>query len=254
MTHQTRKVKRLSILAQHIRLLGEAKGITSTKALAAEIDVTERAIWKAKAELRAHDTLNAGSAENVDSTLNEGSVQAERSFSPPLSACSAEQKEIPPTPPKEKYIPRTTVENPSSVAAREVRCDASTKGTSTSIDWRAVSDRCLEALGAAGDPLAVGLIAVNEPLGWISAGADLDLDVLPTIRRVAAQVAAKGSRIGSWAYFAKPVAEAKARRLAGLPAVNVIPMPARESIQDVLARRKARKAAEAAAAMEAAHG
>lgn len=88
------------------------------------------------------------------------------------------------------------------------------------IDWKPVSAACLAAIGTAADPLAIGLMAVAEPLAWIAEGADLDLDVLPAIRKLAAQKAARGERIGSWAYFAKAVAANKASRLAGLPKVD----------------------------------
>ncbi len=88
------------------------------------------------------------------------------------------------------------------------------------LDWKSISTACLNAIGEAADPLAIGLMAVNEPLGWIANGADLDADVLPAIRKLAAQKAAKGERIGSWAYFAKAVAANRASRIAGLPAVE----------------------------------
>lgn len=250
MTDHTRKVKRLSILAQHIRLLGEAKGITSTKALAAEIDVTERAIWKAKAELRAHDTLNDGSAEHVDSTLNNGSVQTERSFSPSLNDGSAEQKEIPPKPPKEKYIP--TVENPTHVefeAAREVCL-----GDGVFADERTIRHRDftislpgllmgVQASGASSDE--VRAFAVAQALQWaaeLAAGGDRRT-ILPA--RMANALAASFMHAHNRAQIHGTRVEA-AKTVVPFPARQ--PEPQRRGLMDeIRARRAAREQAEAAA-------
>lgn len=85
--------------------------------------------------------------------------------------------------------------------------------------WEIVSQACMTAIGAAADPGAVGLIAVGEPQAWIAEGADLELDVLPAIRKLAAQQIAKGGTISGWNYFARAVAQQKANRLAKLPVV-----------------------------------
>lgn len=86
--------------------------------------------------------------------------------------------------------------------------------------WEIVSQACMEALGAAADPMAFGLMAVAEPQAWIAEGASLELDIVPAIRAAAARQIAKGLTVSGWGYFAKPVAQLKANRLAGLPAVK----------------------------------
>lgn len=86
--------------------------------------------------------------------------------------------------------------------------------------WEIVSQACMEALGAAADPMSFGLIAVAEPQSWIAEGASLELDIVPAIRAAAAKQIAKGLTVSGWNYFAKPVAQLKANRLAGLPAVK----------------------------------
>lgn len=83
--------------------------------------------------------------------------------------------------------------------------------------WELISQACMTAIGAAADPNAIGLIAVGEPQAWIADGADLELDVLPAIRKLAAQQIARGGTINGWNYFARAVAQHKANRLAGLP-------------------------------------
>lgn len=65
-----------------------------------------------------------------------------------------------------------------------------------------------------------GMIAIPEPLGWIKAGANLEIDILPTLAKVAAKAAAKGTKISTWGYFNKPVAEAVAARKSGAQIVE----------------------------------
>lgn len=82
-------------------------------------------------------------------------------------------------------------------------------------------DRMIEAAGdcLANPCNAQGLLTEATPVMWIENGCDLERDILPTLR--AAAVTRKGKRIATWAYFTGMVAEAKAKRLAGLPNVEV---------------------------------
>lgn len=64
----------------------------------------------------------------------------------------------------------------------------------------------------------MGLLSVATPLMWLKEGADLDLDVIPTLK--AADKKYHGKRIKNWSYFTPMVAEAKAKREAGLPSVE----------------------------------
>jgi len=63
-----------------------------------------------------------------------------------------------------------------------------------------------------------GLLNLSIPQMWIDQGADLEKDVLPALRAVGKR--AHGKRINTWNYFTRAVAEAKAAREAGLPAVE----------------------------------
>ena len=67
---------------------------------------------------------------------------------------------------------------------------------------------------------------LSIPLGWIAAGADLELDILPTLEVIGRR--AHGQGIGTWGYFSSPVAAAVQARKAGFPDV---PMPAGNPVQ-----------------------
>ena len=82
-------------------------------------------------------------------------------------------------------------------------------------DLNELSDLCLEAAGdAMADPArSTGVMVMSTPLSWIKSGADLQLDILPTLKAKAAN-RPKGS-VMAWAYFTAAVMEAKARREQG---------------------------------------
>lgn len=82
--------------------------------------------------------------------------------------------------------------------------------------------RRLESL--AGDALAdpansPSLINPSPIAAWLDAGAHPELDIAPAVQATAAR--AKRRSIRSWEYFARQVAEYKARRENGLPAVEL---------------------------------
>ena len=83
-----------------------------------------------------------------------------------------------------------------------------------------LSDRLLDAASPclASQAIAPGLAAMTDPQIWLEQGCDLERDVLPAIRAVLAR---GKTGIASWSYFTKSVAENRARRLAGLPAVQI---------------------------------
>lgn len=89
-------------------------------------------------------------------------------------------------------------------------------------DLKVLSDRLFEVAGPVmtSQAIAPGLAAMTIPLMWIECGCDLDRDIIPAIAAIV--VRAKGKKISSWDYFTRPVSEAKARREAGLPAVELI--------------------------------
>jgi SOS-response transcriptional repressor LexA len=82
------------------------------------------------------------------------------------------------------------------------------------VDVEAVYARVIEAANGSLNPLSRHM-AVNDVLGWMNAGADLDLDIIPAVKRVAHRKT-PGS-IKTLGYFAGAVAEERDRRLKGLP-------------------------------------
>jgi len=101
-------------------------------------------------------------------------------------------------------------------------------------------DRMVEAAGGClAEPCnSQGLLTEATPVMWLESGCDFERDVLPTLR--AASVSRKGKRIKTWAYFTNMIAEAKAKRLAGMPTFDVgkprsqtyTPAPRRRELTD----------------------
>lgn len=91
---------------------------------------------------------------------------------------------------------------------------------------KARCDRALALIGA--DAAKSPVWALTADLQrWIHAGADFESDILPAIAECMAKRKEKGEGAPSgWRYFEKPVAEARQRRLAGLPARSVNGAPA----------------------------
>jgi len=78
-----------------------------------------------------------------------------------------------------------------------------------------LADCLIEAAGASIDPTRYGLQDLSRPFAWLADGCDLDLDILPAVRRVAAR--ASPMAIKGWNYFDGPVADAKANRTKPMP-------------------------------------
>lgn len=93
--------------------------------------------------------------------------------------------------------------------------DNTTLNDAREISFDELDSELKAAAGEAIDPTSYGILHVAVVRSWLAAGADLRLDVLPTIRAKCA--AAKKQSIRSWAYFTQAVADALARRRAELP-------------------------------------
>lgn len=61
----------------------------------------------------------------------------------------------------------------------------------------------------------LGLLALTTPQMWLESGADLHLDILPTLQAYAVKY--RGKKIRTWDYFTEAIARCKAARDAGLP-------------------------------------
>lgn len=87
-----------------------------------------------------------------------------------------------------------------------------------------LEDALRTAAGEALNPTQPGLSVLSVPLSWLEQGADLERDVLPTIRDICAR--ASPGTINAWKYFTNPVAQAKANRTTPLPEATHDPRPA----------------------------
>lgn len=89
-------------------------------------------------------------------------------------------------------------------------------------DYEKLADQLTAASAPAiGNPAAYpSLLNLSAPMMWLNQGADLELDILPTVAEVARKRAGK-QKITSWEYFTSAVANAKAKRENGLPVVDV---------------------------------
>lgn len=94
---------------------------------------------------------------------------------------------------------------------------------SSRVSDKELSARLEEAAGAClKNPAATpGLLLMSEPRRWLDQGCDLELDILPALRAVAAK-RPPGS-VGGWAYFTNAVADAKATRTAPMAAGTASP-------------------------------
>lgn len=114
------------------------------------------------------------------------------------------------------------------------------------MSYDALQDKLLGAAnGAMADPaIAPGLANLQIPIMWLEHGADLERDVLPTIAEVAGRMKNQQTRrrISNWNYFTNAVAEAKARREAGLPSVSVVTSGVVGDVRETQAQRISRLA------------
>lgn len=77
-----------------------------------------------------------------------------------------------------------------------------------------------EAAGGAIDDTRPRMEILSEPRAWLAAGADLHADVLTTIRALSAGKANRSIR--SWTFYTQAIADARERRLSGLPPANPV--------------------------------
>lgn len=210
-----------------------ALGITDNKEIAALTGLKVRAIQAVRSTDKAqHNALVDTSAPkcaqqnaHVDASAAEcaqHSAFAHQNAPRNAAQCAEQKEKSPQTPLKEKLLPRTTVEQNISVAAacaKKVAAAPQAAPSHARIDLAELSEKITSACNGAlaSQAIAPGLASMSTPLGWIEAGADLDRDVIPALTVAGKKLCGKGIR--SWEYFSGMVAEAKARREKGLPAV-----------------------------------
>lgn len=108
--------------------------------------------------------------------------------------------------------PRCDHTEPDTEPKKET--EAVARGESEQINPAALAEKMFEAGGKALNRTTAALENFSEPFAWIEQGADLERDILPTIRDIGGRMIANGRTISGWGYFTKAVAEAKNRRQA----------------------------------------
>lgn len=103
---------------------------------------------------------------------------------------------------------------PVGIADRPPLRDDAGKISPRFLKW-AIEGPLWEAGGQAIDPIAPTLQQLSDLAGWIEAGADFDLDVIPAIEAKAKTLRPRSVR--AWGFFAQVVANAVARRTQRLP-------------------------------------
>jgi len=193
-TQGTPTQKLLAVLAEF--------GITDTTELAEVTGLKPRAIQTAKRNtLRATECGATHCAQHIAPKAHSVAPEAQ-SIAP--------AKKVSPTPPSKN---NTTTTIQPSIAAREA--------AALPIDAKLLESRILAACnGSLANPAAApGLLSMSTPMMWIEHGADLERDVIPTLTALGKKY--HGKNIRTWDYFTGPIAEAKAKRQAGMPTVAV---------------------------------
>jgi len=193
-------MSKLTPLAHAVRFAMRC-GITCPKELAAELECTTSAVYRAIKMLGESDRTVTQSDHSVKSDRTELTVQSQSDHSVTKTdrTVTAAKESSPHTPLKEKNNKLTT---------------ATALGESEQINPAALAEKMFEAGGKALNRTTAALENFSEPLAWIDQGADLERDILPTIRDIGGRMIAKGRTISGWGYFTKAVAEAKSRRQA----------------------------------------
>lgn len=118
---------------------------------------------------------------------------------------------------KNKRNANATLQN---VAASPPEAETETDSYTAETRARAIDVRMPElcaALGVTDETKTPGLLSFSEPIQWVTAGCDIDADILPALRTIAA----RGKTPKSWRYCSDAVFEARDRRLAPPPAVQL---------------------------------
>lgn len=201
--HQTPTAKLIAVF--------EAAGITDAKEIAECIGITERGVRKARNSSSEKGTtvpepqFRCGTP--VPEERNHSSENAEPQF-------RGKERVSPHTPlPKERTTPPRTTVAAQYEDARE------SDAAATRIGSKDLLRKLQAAAGDCLDPTSFENQHCAAANGWISAGADLETDILPVIAAKARTLPRHS--VSSFSYFAKPVARAVEMRRSGLPAAPI---------------------------------
>lgn len=157
----------------------------------------------AEKEMIAISNQSFGHVANVVTICNYDTYQSRRADAQPVEK------------PEPNQSPTSAQPVPNQTLTKD------TKNTTTVLlapeDQKSLNDRLIAACnGALDNPVnCMGLLNLSIPQMWIRDGADIDLDVIPTLE--AAGKKYHGKRIRDWNYFSGMIGDAKAKRLRGMP-------------------------------------
>ena len=212
-----------------------AAGVTSNAEMAEIVGVTVRAIQKVRAMLTSAHVESEPQFAKETNHSSHGEPQFANSSSPTRTTVRQSEPQFASDANSSSPLARTGINSRASKESpTEILISKSTAQSGASprescaaaalptVDFlktlseriTAIAEPCL-----ANQAIAPGLASMSTPLGWLEHGADLELDVVPTLMVAAKKYRGKGIR--SWDYFAAMVAEARAKRAAGLPAVTL---------------------------------
>nr|WP_281277049.1 DUF1376 domain-containing protein [Mesorhizobium loti] len=84
------------------------------------------------------------------------------------------------------------------------------------------------ALGVTDETRSPGLLSLSDPIRWVEAGCDVDADIIPALR----VIAARGKAPRSWSYCSDAVFEQRDRRIEPPPDPKSRPPPATRGRKD----------------------
>ena len=208
-------------------------GLLSNERMEAEIELYVASVKAKEAKIGGQSAVNTP-------TLTKHRADIKPTLTPDLSekanknkATTSEKalyarRALEPEPEPEKFSPTSsTVLNAREVAALPKS------------EFEKLSERLLTACNGALDNPAncMGLLNLQIPNMWMQRGADLELDVIPTL--TAAGKKYHGKRIRDWNYFTGMIFDALKRRLAGLPHIDLSAPKRQRDAEEQAAMRKA---------------
>lgn len=181
--------------AHSIRFMAEAWGWHKSK--------VERFLERLKIETMIETRIETGITVITVSNYDEY-----QKVSLPEKTCEETESETLPRQKRDKQEDIKSIKDTTRGSARE--------------DLDRIERELTQAAGPALDPTSVNLHVLSDPLAWLAAGADLYLDIVPTIRARCSK--ARPGSVRGWAYFTQAIADARERRLRGLPAADIVPL------------------------------
>jgi len=117
-----------------------------------------------------------------------------------------------------EFCPQTIYNQGCLVDKERAQAFGSAKKELSTDDLHSLRHKMFEAAGEALAEMA-SIEPISEALGWLNSGCDIELDILPVIRKLSQKKIAEGQprTITLWKYFRKAVLEARDARITQHP-------------------------------------